>query len=123
MEKIISLIKEIVKHHPGYGVERGWSTYTGGIKDSGYWYWNKMVDVREKELEVFLEYLKDEDIKVQEAFEERQRINALPQLEKEAIWKKEQERERDFWKDHQQRMESFLMWGKETKKSLEKYLK
>jgi hypothetical protein len=55
MEEKITVIDEIVKLHPALGVEKGWSTYTGGMKDSGEWYYRKMLDVNLGELKIFLE--------------------------------------------------------------------
>lgn len=54
MEEKIRIIDEIVKKHPSIGVEKGWSHYTGGMKDSGAWYFRKMLDVDLDELKSFL---------------------------------------------------------------------
>ena len=53
----IKIIDEIIKRHPSYGVKRGWSDYVGGMKDSGEWYFRKMLDESEYELRTFLNYL------------------------------------------------------------------
>lgn len=63
MEDKIKLIDEIVERHPSCGVERGWSHYTGGMKDSGDWYFRKMLDVPYDELYCFLKALKLEEAK------------------------------------------------------------
>lgn len=55
MENKIKIIDEIVKRHPSYGVEKGYSHYTGGMKDSGDWYFRKMMDVPIEELQLFLD--------------------------------------------------------------------
>lgn len=55
MENKIKLIDEIVKRHPSYGVEKGWSYYVGGMKDTGDWYFRKMLDVPTEELQAFLD--------------------------------------------------------------------
>ena len=54
MEEKILVIDEIVKRHPSFGVEKGWSCYTGGMVDSGYWDFRKMLDVPLDELTMFL---------------------------------------------------------------------
>ena len=57
MEEKIRIIDEIIKRHPSYGVDKGWSCYTGGMKDSGDWYFRKMLDVPIEELQLFLDKL------------------------------------------------------------------
>lgn len=54
MEEKIKIIDEIIKRHPSYGVEKGWSWYTGGMKDTGEWHYRKMLDVSIEELRLFL---------------------------------------------------------------------
>lgn len=55
MEQKLKIIDEIVKFHPSLGVDKGWSHYTGGMKDSGDWYLRKMLDVPIEELKLFLD--------------------------------------------------------------------
>lgn len=55
MEEKVKIIDEIVKRHPYYGVKKGWSWYTGGMKDTGEWYFRKMLDVPVSELQEFLD--------------------------------------------------------------------
>ena len=57
MEDKIKVIDEIVTHHPWCGVDKGWSTYTGGMTDSGHWFYQKMVGVPIQELSEFLNNL------------------------------------------------------------------
>ena len=54
MKNKLKIIDEIVKLHPSLGVNKGWSYYTGGMKDSGDWYLRKMLDVPIEELKLFL---------------------------------------------------------------------
>ena len=54
MEEKIKIIDEIIKHHPSYGIDKGWSKYTGGMKDSGQWFFRKMLDVSIEQLKYFL---------------------------------------------------------------------
>lgn len=49
-EDKIALIDKICKLHPSLGVDKGWSEYTGGMKDSGEWYFRRMLDVPISEL-------------------------------------------------------------------------
>jgi hypothetical protein len=55
IESKIKLIDEIVKLHPSAGTKRGWSYYTGGMADTGDWYYRKMMDVPVEELQKFLD--------------------------------------------------------------------
>lgn len=43
-EKLLvdELIKKIGKIHPSYGVDKKYSYYTGGMKDDGDWYYEKL---------------------------------------------------------------------------------
>ena len=54
MEDKIKVIDEIVKRHPSVGTDRGWSWYVGGMRDTGDWYYRKMLDVPIEELRAFL---------------------------------------------------------------------
>lgn len=49
----ITLIDKICTLHPSLGVDKRWSEYTGGMKDSGKWYFRKMLDVPIEELQEF----------------------------------------------------------------------
>lgn len=57
MEEKINIIQHIVEFHPACGTKMGWSTYTGGMADTGYWYWEKMVKVENETLKSFLDEL------------------------------------------------------------------
>lgn len=54
MKEKVKIIDEITKHHPSIGVDKGWSTYVGGMADTGHWYFRKMLDVPTNELQAFL---------------------------------------------------------------------
>jgi len=54
MEEKVKIIDEIVKFHPSFGTEKGWSCYTGGMKDTGSWYFRKMLNAPIEELTEFL---------------------------------------------------------------------
>lgn len=53
LELKLSVIDLICKEHPSRGVEKGWSQYTGGMKDSGEWFFRKMLDEPLEELREF----------------------------------------------------------------------
>ena len=57
MEEKIKIIDQIVSRHPGWGTEKGWSWYIGGMSDTGDWYYRKMLDVSIEELQAFLDYI------------------------------------------------------------------
>ena len=61
MEEKIKIIDEIIKRHPSYGVDNGWSYYVGGMKDSGDWYFRKMLDEPIEKLQSFLDTLVADD--------------------------------------------------------------
>ncbi len=44
MEAKIKLIDRLCEKHPALGVDRGWSEYTVGMKDTGQWFFRKMLD-------------------------------------------------------------------------------
>jgi hypothetical protein len=72
MEEKIKIIDEITKRHPANGVEKGWSYYVGGMKDSGDWYFRKMLDVPIEELKAFLDYLIEEENKPEPVYTEQE---------------------------------------------------
>jgi len=57
MEDKIKVIDLICQRHPSYGISKGWSEYTGGMKDDGQWFFRKMLDVPLEELVDFLNKL------------------------------------------------------------------
>jgi hypothetical protein len=55
MKQKLLIIDEITKRHPSYGIKKGWSTYTGGMKDSGHWFVRKMLEEPIEDLKFFLD--------------------------------------------------------------------
>jgi len=55
--KKFKLIKKITKFHPAAGVDYGLSTYTGGMKDSGYWFEGRLLSLKKKALKKLLNSL------------------------------------------------------------------
>ena len=53
MQTKIDLIDQICNLHPSLGQDKGWSTYTGGMADTGHWFFRKMLDVPAQELQDF----------------------------------------------------------------------
>ena len=83
MEEKIKIIDEITKRHPSWGIGRGWSHYTGGMKDAGGWYVRKMLDASEEDLRLFLEDIITEENKPSQSYTEEESgdmkiIRALP---------------------------------------------
>lgn len=56
MQKI-EIINQIMQRHPSAGVEKGWSTYVGGMADTGSWDRYKMQLRTREELQAFLNEL------------------------------------------------------------------
>lgn len=61
MDKI-ELIKKITEYHPASEVGRkyGLSEYTGGMADTGRWYYHKLLDMSEANLQDILDRLIEE---------------------------------------------------------------
>jgi len=75
MEEKIRIIDEIVKKHPSIGVEKGWSHYTGGMKDSGDWYFRKMLAVDLDELKSFLKEIIEKENRPPRVYTEQEKID------------------------------------------------
>lgn len=58
----IELIKKITEYHPANqaGRKRGWSHYVGGMADTGDWYFRKLLDASETDLQNCLNELIEE---------------------------------------------------------------
>lgn len=112
----IDIIKKITSYHPGYGTDKGYSWYVGGMRDDGGWKWDVMVNVPEEELQKFLDYLIGQQKSVEEKYkknlEELEKISKLPEDEQALFFKKRQEDHANELKIFFQRMETHLMWGK-----------
>jgi len=96
LQNKIEIIDEIVKKHESYGVQIGWSTYTGGMADDGTWFFRKMLDEPIEKLQTFLEWVKAKeiepslpDIMWSPEAQERMLIAAARKVEHEAFFGKE----------------------------------
>lgn len=82
MDKL-ELIKQITNYHPdsNAGKSRNWSYYTGGMADTGDWYFRKLIDANITELQSCLNDLieewkpRPEPVYTEE--EQRQRSNII----------------------------------------------
>lgn len=63
MEDKVKIIDLICQRHPSIGVDKGWSYYVGGMRDTGEWYFRKMLDAPLEELVEFLNGLIAEERK------------------------------------------------------------
>jgi len=91
MENKVAIIDEIIKRHPSYGVERGWSEYTGGMKDSGSWFFRKMLDEPVSILQSFLDYLISEEnrpVKPSNKSQEEMKKDFFNEIERRLLWGK-----------------------------------
>lgn len=75
MQEKVKIIDEITKRHPSIGVEKGWSTYVGGMADTGHWYFRKMLDVPTKELQAFLDSIIAEENKPAPVYTEEEQAD------------------------------------------------
>lgn len=108
----IDVVKQIIKYHPGYGVERGYSWYVGGMKDTGEWKVETLFSARLVELEIFLNELLEIDRKVEEQRKEQERIANLSKKDQDKILKERWEQEKNMFDQFWNEKTTFLMWGK-----------
>lgn len=108
------IIKEIQKHHPGYGTEKGWSWYRGGMEDTGAWLWDAMVEENDDVLKAFLDKLNkmEEDRK-----KEAERWNSLSDEEQVMETRLEMIRQKQALLQMAKDQENYLMWGAKWGKS------
>lgn len=59
LEEKVLLINKIAHFHPASGVDRGWSWYVGGMRDTGDWYFRKLYEAPTEELQLFLNELEE----------------------------------------------------------------
>lgn len=109
MENKIKLIKEIVKFHPSEGTKIGYSWYTGGMADTGSWYWEKMIDEPEHKLQEFLDRLNLEKSNNEKEQARRDAIKA--ELGEDEYYRRCRIVEENALKDFFKREEMALMWG------------
>lgn len=89
----IDLIKLITSHHPGQHTESGYSYYTGGMKDSGDWYYQKLFNLTEYELQVLLK----------ECVARENGINEASKADKNDP-RTEEEKWKEYWKYYERKM-------------------
>jgi hypothetical protein len=89
MKNKIKIIDEIVKRHPAYGVDKGWSYYVGGMKDTGDWYYRKMIDVPLIELKSFLYEIVEQENKPKKELTEQELIDSKILHKTEYGWETE----------------------------------
>lgn len=115
MDKKIEVIKEIVKFHPGLGADKGYSWYEGGMRDTGGWKWDVMIDKPLHNLEEFLEYLKEWKIENDEwnkkNLEEYGRVEKLSKDKQDLYYKNKYEEEKQARIKWMQEFERKLWWG------------
>ena len=51
-QKKFEVIDKIMDLHPSFGMDLKWSTYTGGMADTGQWYREKLLSVPQYVLEI-----------------------------------------------------------------------
>lgn len=112
----LELIKQFNKYHPAWGVDWGYSTYVGGMADTGNWIWEKLMSEPEQVLKVRLDILKrkkkESDKYNKERLKENERISALPEDERDEIYRKQRQEIADQFKKLMEEKEAYLMWGK-----------
>lgn len=71
----IKVIDSICTRHPAYGVDKGWSEYVGGMRDTGRWFFRKMLDVPEEDLQLFLDEIIAEENEPKAPLTEQQKAD------------------------------------------------
>lgn len=106
------LIEELCKEHPGHGVNKGWSTYIGGMTDTGHWH----RDIMEK---ATVTELNDRLLQIQaHSREERKRIKeyeSLTEAEKWERYRQEMVKQEEARRSFLQKKNSALFLGKTVK--------
>jgi len=112
----LELIKEFNKYHPGYGVEWGYSTYIGGMTDTGHWLFEVLINESETTLKLRLKHLeqfqKDSEEYNKKNLEEYERVKKLPEEEQDEYYKKEMIKQTEEFKKIRDEYERYLMWSK-----------
>lgn len=120
MEEKIKIIKQIVKHHPGYGTEKGYSWYEGGMRDTGDWKWEKMIDEPIDKLRSFLSDLSGIQKRNNELnrlhMEEYNRVQAMSEIDRTKYYIEKGREMKEEWNRYAKDIESRLMWDKNYKK-------
>lgn len=108
----IELIKKITSYHPAYkaGTSRGWSYYVGGMMDTGNWYYHKLLDATNAELEACLADLIEEDKPAPPLSEENQRKQNRFVYLGNGIFSNEFQVEK--MQELLHKMETQMLWGK-----------
>jgi hypothetical protein len=94
MENKIEIISAICRRHPTYGTEKGWSEYVGGMADTGQWYFRKMLDCTEEELQLFLDSIIAEENKPIEPLTEQEKRDRANYFAIKDIWMSEGEKKK-----------------------------
>jgi len=104
------LIKEILGYHPGYnaGIKRKWSTYVGGMQDTGQWYISELLNASHLELCQCLSELIEESkppppLSPEDVVLQKQ-IIVTPNGATNAL-------EQKHMTEIMQRQEAFMLWG------------
>lgn len=103
------VIDAIMEFHPGYGTEKGYSWYIGGMKDTGAWYLDKLIKEDVEVLEFLLKDLQKIEADGRKQREENEMLRI--QMGDEAYREMRHKQEQEAWKKLGQEMEAMLMWG------------
>ena len=108
----IKIIDEISQRHPSLGTDKGWSQYTGGMMDSGNWFFRKMLNESIEELQSFLDELiqQENKAKIPKEYTEQEKIDMnIWHVEGNMVYTEYHKKQ--FLKFHKE-IEQKLIWGK-----------
>ncbi len=111
----IDVIDKITKFHPGYGTESGYSWYVGGMRDTGDWNIDIMLEADEAALRSFLLILERQDVESKEANNKRiaeyERVKKLPKEEQDEYYRKQEQEVKEEFRKLGEKLEHAMMWG------------
>ncbi len=114
LEDKIKIIDSICERHPAYGVDKGWSWYQGGMRDTGAWYFRKMLDVEYSKLNAFLEDIIKQENAPKEVLTEQEekdsKIILTVETAGKSVWwnKLAYDRMKKFREERQDKMRDFI---------------
>ena len=110
----LPLIDEIMAFHPGMGTQLGWSWYVGGMKDSGEWKMEVLLQVPYNTLLVTLgKWTKEAaEVKAERKEEDAKRQRYKDEGRLEEYYTEMAEREKQARQNLKNKIENQLIWGK-----------
>lgn len=109
----IKIIDLICQRHPSAGVEKGWSYYVGGMRDTGEWYFRKMLDADPQELLDLLNKMVAEERqpKIELTDEQVEKSKIYIQYESNGNKSWTNQLNKEYWEDYWKKAERDIFFG------------